>query len=197
MSAKWKLFCFGLSVFIFVILKPDILRWPYQYHGNWCPATVALTHLPLVPHACVSESGQHWFRYWLFAYSLPSHYLNQCCVIVNSTFSSTLQWNFNQNTKFSFTKKYLKVSSAKWRPFCPVGDELRMRDKPVLAILQPPVRLSVVKWQKMQIYIINSLDKFGATGVNTKQLFLYNVDLNTRTVHSIEQLTCLYYLITA
>ena len=22
----------------------------------------ALTHLPLVPHLCVSESGQHWFR---------------------------------------------------------------------------------------------------------------------------------------
>ena len=28
-----------------------------------------LTHLPLVPHICVSESGQHWFK-WLGAYSV-------------------------------------------------------------------------------------------------------------------------------
>ena len=34
-SAKWRPFCLGLNV---------------------------LTHLPLVPHICVGESGQHWFR---------------------------------------------------------------------------------------------------------------------------------------
>ena len=28
-----------------------------------------LTHLTLVPHICVSESGQHWFKYMLVAYS--------------------------------------------------------------------------------------------------------------------------------
>ena len=33
-SAKWRPICLGLNV---------------------------LTHLPLVPHICVSESGQHWF----------------------------------------------------------------------------------------------------------------------------------------
>ena len=37
-----------------------------------------LTHLPLLPHILVSESDQHWFRWWLIAYSAPSHYLNQC-----------------------------------------------------------------------------------------------------------------------
>ena len=35
-----------------------------------------LTHLPLVPHMCVSESDQYWFRSWFGAYSAPSHYLN-------------------------------------------------------------------------------------------------------------------------
>ena len=35
-----------------------------------------LTHLPLVPYICVNESGQHWFRQWLGAYSVPSHYQN-------------------------------------------------------------------------------------------------------------------------
>ena len=44
-----------------------------------------LTHLFLVPYICVSESGQHWFRWWLVPYSAPSHYLNQCWVIVNWT----------------------------------------------------------------------------------------------------------------
>ena len=33
-------------------------------------------HLPLVPHICVIESGQHWFRKWLVTYSASSHYLN-------------------------------------------------------------------------------------------------------------------------
>ena len=58
-----------------------------------------LTHLPQVPHICFIESGQHWFRQWLVAYSAPSHYLNQCWVIVNWTLRNRLQWNFNQNTK--------------------------------------------------------------------------------------------------
>ena len=50
---------------------------------------------------------------------MPSHYLNQCWVIVNWTLRNKLHWNFNWNKNFSFTKMHLKVSSAKWRPFCP------------------------------------------------------------------------------
>ena len=53
-----------------------------------------------MPHICISESGQHWFRWWLVTYSAPSHYLNQCCVIVNWKLTNKLQWNFNQNTNF-------------------------------------------------------------------------------------------------
>ena len=45
-----------------------------------------LTHLPLVPHICVSESNQHWLGY-------------QCWVIVIWTRRNKLQWNFNQNTE--------------------------------------------------------------------------------------------------
>ena len=61
------------------------------------------------------------------AYSAPSHYLNQCRVNVNWTITNKLQWNFNQNTNFSFTKMHLKIPSAKWRPFCPwVVDELNI-----------------------------------------------------------------------
>ena len=58
-----------------------------------------ITQLPLVPHICVSESGQHWFRCFV-SYLAQSYYLNQCQVIVNWTLRNKLQWNFNQNSIF-------------------------------------------------------------------------------------------------
>ena len=54
---------------------------------------------PIVLHICLDKLGQHWFRCCLVAYSSPSHYLNQCWVIVHWALSNTLQWDFNQNTK--------------------------------------------------------------------------------------------------
>ena len=36
------------------------------------------THLPIVPHICVSKLSKHWSRQWLVACSAQSHYLNQC-----------------------------------------------------------------------------------------------------------------------
>ena len=74
-----------------------------------------LTHPP-VPHICVSELGQRWFRQWLVACSAPSHYLDQCWVIVNCILRNKPQWN--QNTKLFIHKMHLKISSAKWQPFC-------------------------------------------------------------------------------
>ena len=43
------------------------------------------------------ETNHHWFRKWLVAWPAPSHYLNQCWIIVNSTLRNKLQWNFNRN----------------------------------------------------------------------------------------------------
>ena len=83
----------------------------------------ALTQLCLVPHICVSESGHHWFRWCLITYSAPSHYLNQCWVIVNWSLMSKLQFLIKiQN--ISFTKMHLTMSYVKCQPFCPGGDEL-------------------------------------------------------------------------
>ena len=81
---------------------------------------------PVVPHICVSKSGQHWFRQWLVVYSAPSHYLNQIRkygVTVSYTLWNKLQWNLNQNATFLITKMLLKISAAKWPPFCPGWDE--------------------------------------------------------------------------
>ena len=52
--------------------SPVMISWPS-----------CLIHLPLMPHPCVSELSQHWFRWWLVAWSAPSHYLNQCWNIVD------------------------------------------------------------------------------------------------------------------
>ena len=73
-----------------------IWRWSRQ---NITHFVNQLIHPYLVPHMCISERGQHLFRKWLVAYSAPSHYLNQCWVIVNWALGKKLRWNFNQNTK--------------------------------------------------------------------------------------------------
>ena len=46
-------------------------------------------------------SALHGLDNGLSLYSAPSHYLNQCWVIVNWTLRNKLQWNFNQNTNLS------------------------------------------------------------------------------------------------
>ena len=46
-----------------------------------------------------------------------------------------LQRNSDRNTKFSFMKMHLKISSAKWCPFCPGEDEFThwpLRDEEVI-----------------------------------------------------------------
>ena len=68
-----------------------------------------LTHLPLVPHLWLSESGQHWLKKWFVAYSAPTHYLNQCWVVVNGTLRNKLQWKSIKIQNFSFTKIPLKI----------------------------------------------------------------------------------------
>ena len=78
-------------------------------HINTAPWSI-LSHLSLVPHICVIESGQHWSWWWHVAFSVPSHYLNQCLVIVHWTLRNKLQWNFNQNTKIFILENTSKNS---------------------------------------------------------------------------------------
>ena len=48
---------------------------------------------PLVPHICVSESGQHIGSDNGACRLFGANYLNQCSLIVNSTLRKKLQWN--------------------------------------------------------------------------------------------------------
>ena len=62
----------------------------------------------------------------LVTYSEPSHYLNQYWVIISWTLSNKLQWNFSQNSNVSIQENAFENVSAKWRPFRPEEDELKM-----------------------------------------------------------------------
>ena len=48
-------------------------------------------------HIHIRNLSHHWFRYWLFANTAPSHYLNQCWNIVNWTLRNRLIWKLNRN----------------------------------------------------------------------------------------------------
>ena len=83
------------------------------------PSNLSITHLPIVPHICVSESVQHWFIYGL------SPIWRQAIIWTNAGLLSVrpLRTNFSEILikiqSFSFTKVQPKILSAKWRPFCP------------------------------------------------------------------------------
>ena len=50
-----------------------------------------------VTSICINKLNHHWFRWWLGAEQAPSHYLNQCWLIVNWPLRNTFQSNINQN----------------------------------------------------------------------------------------------------
>ena len=88
------------------------------------PPSYSLTNSPLVPHICVSEASQHWFRKWLVACPASSHYLNQYQAIANWTVTNKLQWIINENINLFIHKMHLKIPSAKWWPSYLGGDGL-------------------------------------------------------------------------
>ena len=55
---------------------------------------------------------------WLVAYSVPSHYLNQCWLLVNQILRKTFHWSFIGNSKFSSKNMHLKISPEKCCPSC-------------------------------------------------------------------------------
>ena len=59
-----------------------------------------LTHWGQVTHICIGKLGHPWFRWCLVACLAPSHYLNQCGLIVDWPFRNKLQWNLIQNLHF-------------------------------------------------------------------------------------------------
>ena len=76
-----------------------------------------------VAYICESKLGHHWFKQWLNTCSLPSHYLNQCWIIVKWTLANKFQWNLSQNTTFFIQENLIenvvcKVASILSQPLC-------------------------------------------------------------------------------
>ena len=68
---------------------------------------IMLTHWSREMDICitlVTQPGHHWFRQWLGTEQAPSHYLNQCWIIVDWALRNKLQWNSKQNTKLLIHK---------------------------------------------------------------------------------------------
>ena len=78
-------------------IKKSSARWRPFVQVFQC-----ITHWGQVTHTRISKLEHIWFRYWLVAWSAPSHCLNQCWNIVNWTLGNT--------------QMHLKMSPAKSRP---------------------------------------------------------------------------------
>ena len=71
-----------------------------------------LTRIPLMLHIWVSESGQHWFKWWLVAYSAPSYYLNQCWVMSIAPVETNFSEILIKIQNFSLTKMHIVCETA-------------------------------------------------------------------------------------
>ena len=84
----------------------------------WCPCGLTLTH-------CGVETAYgHRFESTLAqvmacCLMAPSHYLNQCCRFINWTLTTNFSETLISVLTFSLKKMRLKMSAAKWWPFCP------------------------------------------------------------------------------
>ena len=80
--------------------------------------TDLLTHCPLMMPYDIRELGQYWYRQWLIASSAPSHYLDQCWLLVNWILSSQLQRNLIHiaNIFFVFENVISKLAAILFRP---------------------------------------------------------------------------------
>ena len=97
-----------------------------------------LTHIPPpVPQICVNAPGYHWIRWWLVACSAPSHYLNQCCFIVNWTHENKSRWDLNRNfiifiQEYAFENVVCQIGGHfLWR----WGDELNKEPHTYITVL--------------------------------------------------------------
>ena len=91
---SWK----GSFLCLIQILLNFVTKGPVDSESVLVQTGMYINSSPPVPHICVSELGQHWFRLWLVAFSAPSHCLNLCWLIVNCTNGNKIRWNSNRNS---------------------------------------------------------------------------------------------------
>ena len=101
-------------------------KWPVT--RKMFPFDDVITHWSRVTHMCVSSltiigSDNGLSPVWLVACPAPSHYLNQCWIIVNWTIGNKFQWNLNRNwyifsQENAFQNVVWKMAAILSRPHC-------------------------------------------------------------------------------
>ena len=98
-------------------LNPVSKRGPrlgFQYRSNTKLSEIFLKDPGAWWHICAMmqwiSSGSGEARHL----SAPSHYLNQCWLIIKRVLRNKLQWNFNKIKRTCFHKMYLKILFVKY-----------------------------------------------------------------------------------
>ena len=90
--------------------------------------------------AYIGNLRHHWWKWWLLACSVPSHYPIQLSNIVNWTHSNKLQWHFNRNWNiFIQGNAFLKRCLENVAHF-------------VFDVLKPTIRQQVGHWAFLLTY---------------------------------------------
>ena len=82
--------------------------WPRSMSPNGITRPQWVDSFPLVLHICIGELGHHWFRQWCVACSAPSHYLNQCWLIVNWTPGKKFSVKFESEFYHFLSRKFIR-----------------------------------------------------------------------------------------
>ena len=123
-SCKIKILSLDWLLMVFIAFRNELefnMEYMSQRKRSHSRVTFRLNSSP--PRAAYMRRWTGLALVPAMACPVPSHYLNQCWLIVNwirEDFSAILI----EISTFSFEKMCLKMSSAKWRPFCSVGNKL-------------------------------------------------------------------------
>ena len=114
-----------------------VARWDMFYSNFLMPSQIWLVFGPNdiiqnglrdINKSRVSKLCHHWFRQWLVAGPVPSHYLSQCWNIANLTLRKKSHWNLNRNSYiFIHENAFEKVIWEMAVIFCPGLNELKRR----------------------------------------------------------------------
>ena len=127
----------GWSVFVIQLMWPSDSIWQHISGSTlaqvklvalrhqaiiWTNVDLLLSEIPISMPQWSMVPGQHCFRLWLVASLAPSHYLNQCWLIINWTRRNKYQWKLIKIQFFSFDKMHLKMTAKRqdflFRPQC-------------------------------------------------------------------------------
>ena len=106
-SGKWGPFCHGLNV----------LSW-YSWSRSWKHSLMTLTHWGRVTHICISELTMIGSDNGLSPGRRQAIIWNNAGLLLIEPLGTNVSEISIGIQTFSFKKMQLKMSSAKWRPYC-------------------------------------------------------------------------------